>query len=384
MTFVNPIYNCFVEQRADAFHSLTNQGKLIGAMNRQPDFSIQTKPRDGWVSSIGKVCFPPYWIFLLMQRIALSQIYPAQNLIYGKIIRAKIDPSRVKNSISELIRKGYIVRRLVLENNGIRYSGLLIGHENSIQNGRWLLQATGSRDPIDRGLGFYSRQGLNTVLVDGPGVGESGGWAIPKTMGEAQEAGIRFLETAIKAKQIVLSGFSLGGAALGQAILSHDFKSDVQYTVVFQMTFDRLSNVAKNVFGKWAGKAISWLGLEMDTVFASEKLRKLKIEQIIVQGGTDIPPALAIRKEAFAGDGVIPAKACLGYQLNNLGFVDPKRHFICQDLHKHIPLSNISDTIHQIGRTFSNADRILQNPKERASVIIWISRLWNSLIRATA
>lgn len=199
---------------------------------------------------------------------------------------------------------------------------MVLGKKEGIENGKWIVQATGNCQPIEYVVGcaeLYSRIGFNALFINDPSVGRSGGHAIPQSLGEAQETGIRFLETALKAKQIAIAGFSLGGAMVGQAILQHRFRKDVDYLVIRQVTFDRTSNIAKKImpiFKSVAKHLVLWTGLEMDSIEASKKLQRLGIREVIIQASKKAIDRTSVpNKEDFETDGVIPARGSLGYRL---------------------------------------------------------------------
>jgi hypothetical protein len=162
-------------------------------------------------------------------------------------------------------------------------------------------------------------------------------------MGEAQEIGISFLETALKGKKIVMAGLSLGGAAVGQAILKHHFKTNVKYLAVQQMTFDSASNISAEVLGrlKWAVKnVVIWSGCEMDTIAASRKLQELEIPEVIVQASRFQVVGLPALED-FAGDGIITQKGSLGYRLVEEQVVEGKV-FYCLPGADHMTLNSLT------------------------------------------
>ena len=351
MATFNPIYtSCFA---ASPEMPATDPKASIGCpISELPvDFSVRTKAQRDWKDIakdinliIAKIIIVPWGIcsvgHFLLKRFVMSLVYPAQSQVLGCWKRTTDDLRR--DTFEKLSVKNYIVRHVVLEKNGVRYSGLLIGHEKTIRNGRWTLHATANNEPIECHAEEYAKEdqrcNFNTLLINGPGVGRSEGWADPETIGDAQEVGLSFLETAIKAKEILLSGFSMGGAAIGQAILQHKFIGDVHYTVVFQKTFDRLSNMANQTLGCWAGYLIKWLDLEMDTVQASEKLLdKENIQQIIVQAGPNRWPTMKVPKEIIEGDGTIPATASLSRTLNVEGHGNDRRYYVGANS-EHLPV----------------------------------------------
>lgn len=318
------------------------------------DFSIKDRQ---WQDIAGQITFLilkivifPWGLYELarytVQRLIMTMLYPAQSRITRVFLphllgAEALNAERQRISHLHLTNRGFIARNVVLEKNGVRYNGLLLGHATTITNGRWALQATGNATVIERAAESYYNGymgfGYNTLLINGPAVGRSEGHAVPDSIGEAQEIGISFLETALKGKKIVIAGLSLGGAAMGQAILKHHFKADVRYLAVQQMTFDSVSNVCAEAFGKlkWlVKKIVIWSGCEMDTVAASRKLQELGIPEVIVQASW-FPVAGVPALEHFVDDGLIPAEASYGYRLVEEGVLGGKV-FRCLPLAEHM------------------------------------------------
>lgn len=189
--------------------------------------------------------------------------------------------------------QGIYSRFVTLKQNGIQYSGLLFGRKENIKNGKWVIDSIGNNAAIEHipsdpnHINPYLNAGFNVLLVNYPNVGLSKGSVTPNGLGDSQEVGISFLETAVKAKKIVLSGHTLGSAAMGEAILSHHFQRNIEYLVIRRMGFDRLSHLAEKSIGSLGRFLVGWLGFEMDSVAASKKLQNLGIHEIVIQGGKD-------------------------------------------------------------------------------------------------
>lgn len=352
---------------ASALHA----GAMVGALHF---FAGNAPARQTWLGvayRVAQVAVLAYLARHVLQRCAMAALYPLQsrlvkcavpicntrNVVYSMqrwiaerlgIEVCNLDEARqtVPEQLWELTPSDWIVRHVTLEKNGVRYSGLMIGERERIANGQWVVQATGNMEPIEYTASVfahnYAERGFNTLLVNGPAVGRSGGHAAPKSMGDAQEVALSFVETALKAKRIVFAGRSLGGAAIGQAIVQHPFKRDVHYLVVRQMTFDRTSNIiakkATQVLNgllrreaehPWMERAVAWIiagiGLEMDSVAASRRLSALGIKEVIVQASRE-----ELRTEerpdpaAFIDDEVICPKASLAHALAKEGVVGDK------------------------------------------------------------
>jgi len=322
------------------------QGDMVSSLLRKCQNlseKILTKPvmRTGNVAL--KILFYSTTVRYTLQRVVMMPLYPAQSRIIREFVaRYYRNPflkvQKLNNDRRQIVRssRGFICRDVVLEKDGVRYSGMLMGYRDTIRNGNWALQATGNAEPIEntiqKAAQIYHRYQYNTLMINGPSVGKSQGTATPSTMGDAQDVGISFLETALKAKKIVIAGRSLGGAAIGQAILKHHFKEDVKYLVVRQMTFDCTSNICAKVMGQisprleWGvAKIIQSSGCEMDSVAASEKLQQLDIQEVIVQASHRVVPEKELPQlEDFKTDGPIIDTASLGYALIQKGITDKK------------------------------------------------------------
>ncbi|MBS0625540.1 MAG: hypothetical protein JSS32_05775 [Verrucomicrobia bacterium] len=227
----------------------------------------------------------------LAQIVGMRKIYPAHS--FGKY--------HVQNLRFVLEQKyqnqdKVIARDIVLEKDGVRYSGLIIGKEENLSNQKWALFAVGNYGTIEDAILMNShvpclRAGYNLLLVNGPSVGMSEmreGRTDPKEIGEVQELGLRFLETALKAKKIVMAGHSLGGGALGGAIENHVFDTDnIEYFAMRMMTFSRLSDIVKKLGGACADWVRWWLDYEIDSVAASQRLEQLGIHELIITAEDD-------------------------------------------------------------------------------------------------
>lgn len=301
---------------------------------------------------VAKTVFYTITIRYILQRIIMIPLYPIQSRIV-KLFFSQCREQRlneVRRGVADHNSGEWICRDVVLEKNGVRYSGFLIGHKDTINNGNWALQATGNAEPIEYGIlkhphlvmseeyiaKIYHSLNYNVLMINGPAVGKNQGQSTPTRMGDAQQVGISFIETALKAKNIVIAGRSLGGAAIGQAILQHEFKKGVNYLAVSQMSFDRASNICGKIVGQisprleWiVEKLVQLVGCEMDSVAAAKKLQKLGIVQVVIQAShREIPQGELPRPEDFQTDGPIQAKSSLGHALIEQKITE-KKVFIC-------------------------------------------------------
>jgi hypothetical protein len=340
----------------------TRPGDFMGPISGKPvDFAVNeqkcwrdTAKRIGWI--LLKIVLFPWGLYELaryiVQRCIMAALYPAQSRIARFFLEAftgipfspdKLDIMRRQFAIDN--GYNYIVREVILEKNGVRYSGMMIGHRNTIGNGRWVIQTLGNAECMEHNPGMYAEiyhgQNYNVLVLNGPHVGRSEGTATPKTMGDAVDIGFTFLETAVKAKKIVMAGRSLGGAAIGQGILQHEFKIDkgIKYLSVSQMSFDSASSVCAKVVTATSKKEsriahllrrviealVIWSGCEMDNVEASRVLQRLGIKEVIVQTTNGELPSEALpEKGHFGHDGIIPPKATHARRLIKEGVTQNK------------------------------------------------------------
>jgi len=263
----------------------------------QIDFAVPGPQETCWkmakkiVLLVLKIVIFPWGLYegvkYLLGRIFMAIVYPAQFLYSVNELDA------IRRRVAPIFYQNVVIRSVVLEKNGVRYSGLIFGRPENISNGKWAIQAVGNGTPIEHMmddfefLDFFMTSGYNFLLVNGPGVGRSEGPAAPDRIGDAQEVGISFLETALKAQKIVLAGHSLGGAAIGRAVLQHEFREDTDYLVIRTFTFDTLSHIAGRIAGCVGRGLVHWLGYEMDNVAASRKLQQLRIHEVVFSGGLD-------------------------------------------------------------------------------------------------
>lgn len=373
--------------------------------DRNPDFSVTTTAPGSWLDTAKRIVsfivvnifILPYGLYQLsryiVQRVVMLPLFPAQSRIVrflaSGLRRENLDNYR-QEMAQRLTSEGFIVRDVSLEKNGVRYSGILIGHKDTINNGNWALQATGNAEPVDYSAEDFAHiyhtsnhinpnpSKYNLLLINGPSVGRSEGQATVETIGDAQEVGISFLETALKAKRVVIAGRSLGGAAIGQAILKHDFKPEVKYLVINQMTFSKASEICGKFvkkFERFVNWLVKWSSCEMDTIAASRKLSEKGIKEIIVQCSNKSVEGIP-HLEDFQTDGPIISDASLGYGLIKENLTKDKM-FICLPWASHMTDRSIIAPQVEIAKLgqIAKLDQIPKNNSRGCSFWSW---LWYS------
>jgi Chlamydia CHLPS protein (DUF818) len=270
-----------------------------------------------YTAQTGIVSYASYaTLGLAARKVASTMIgymaYPAaaSSLISCSGAREK----KEKEQIEHLAEEGFIVRKISLHKSGTKYDAVFITRPETIANGNWTINALGNETIMEFVIEKVAKKnfsnGCNTLLVNGPSVGLSGGWPTRYQMGAGFEAGLQFLEREVKAVRIVMHGFSLGGGMMGEAILNHDFtegmKRNIRYLSISDRTFGRLSGIA-GALTKPVVKPIFYItGTELDGVGAARKLSALGVRQIVIQHNS---------QNGERGDGKIPAPVSLAYEL---------------------------------------------------------------------
>lgn len=222
-------------------------------------------------------------------------------------------------ALKKLEKDGYCVKKIQLYKSGIRYDAAIIGHKSTIDNGKWTIHALGNGMAMEMFYDDLPRKNFannsNTLLINGPSVGQSGGWPTRYQFGAGFEAGLQFLEKQVDATHIVMHGLSLGGGMMGEAVLNHDFsygeKRGIKYLFVADRTFSKLSDVAANLVGSVVKPIFYLAGAELDGVSAGMRLSSKGIKQIVIQHKS---------QNGLGSDGVIADEISLANQLRKREF----------------------------------------------------------------
>ena len=191
----------------------------------------------------------------------------------------------------------YLIKQVILKTNGIHSHGIMIETIDTANNGKWVLQAAGNNGSVEHLAALsavvYGAAGCNVLLMNNPGVGESEGTATPQSIGATQNSAIEFLKTEKRATHIILAGYSLGGAAIGQAILQRNFKNDeeIKFFVLRQATFSKLSEISKHhvspCIAQCSSSMIQRFDCELDNIKASHILAQNNIAEVTIQAADD-------------------------------------------------------------------------------------------------
>ncbi len=233
--------------------------------------------------------------------------YPAAQHSMSHSFRMRLNVIRSKH-VKQLRAQGFDVSPLTLQKSGISYAAFVITHPEA-RSRDWAIEALGAamfmEGPMERIANRNRCLKVNTLMINGPSVGESSGAPTRYQFGAGFEAGMQYLEKEKKARHIILHGFSLGGGMMAEGILQHHFiRSDVEYLVIFDRTFSRVSEIVKERYGPWADALFRASGQQLDGVKAVEKLSRLKIRHIVINHFNYYP-------EGDDTDGAIPDIASL-------------------------------------------------------------------------
>jgi hypothetical protein len=222
-------------------------------------------------------------------------------------------------------------KRVSIEVNGKIVDALMMGREETLKNGRWVLYGVGNGHTYEEAMNSYLEDltgeiDANIIFFNYPGVGASEGHATKKSMADANRGVLKFLEDEVKAKEIILYGFSIGGGVQAEALDGYDFREDVKYVSVKEKTFESLSSVVTAILptlGRFVAKPLLKL---FDWDFQTAKgSRALPIPEVVIQSATEID--MSKNPDAIFDDGVIKKSASLAKRLIDDG-VTSNKHFI--------------------------------------------------------
>lgn len=220
-----------------------------------------------------------------------------------------------RSQMESLKQDGYITQKITLNKSGTKYDAVMVGHASTIDNGKWTIHALGHGTTMELYIQDLAEQNFNnhsnTLLINGPSVGESKGWPTRYQLGAGLEAGLQLLEHEVKATHIVMRGFSLGGGMMAEAILNHHFEErNMHYLSISDRTFSRLSTIAGHFIGRIAEPIFYLAGTELDGIGAAKKLSDLNVRHIMVQHSSS---------DSEGNDCLIPDKVSLAHEIRERG-----------------------------------------------------------------
>lgn len=210
-------------------------------------------------------------------------VYPAITMFSKEHLRQE-----ESQFFTNLQKHGFVTQKISLHKSGVAYDATIVGHKDTISNGKWVVHALGKGMAMENSISELAQEnrakGVNTLLINGPAVGRSRGYPTRYQLGAGFEAGLQFLEKEVKATHIAFKGLSLGGGMMSEAVQTHEFDtSKVKYLGISDRSFSYLSSTAASFVGFIATVAFFLTGTELDGVAGAEKLKKLNIEHIIIQ-----------------------------------------------------------------------------------------------------
>lgn len=317
--FKHPYFN--LDETWDDF-STPRQDLAKPLSERVADFSIQTRGQSNSIvlkiiKLILQIVIFPWGIYSVtryaLQRIAMLGICPPQSqfakwlapYVYelnkpsGKkaetlnkfLLAHKIDNICILNNYSIF---PLIIREVVLEKNGERYQGMIVSNLDIVRNGTWAIHAMANQATLESIIekvgSSYVRNSINVLFINPPSVSLSKGHANLNTIVGSYELGVRFLEEALQAKNIIFSGRSLGAGIIGEVARRHKCLPRCKYLTVRIVPFNRLSDQAMEMFSRYSKifadaipSIFRWTQCEIDCVDASRELAKKGIFEIVLQ-----------------------------------------------------------------------------------------------------
>ena len=265
--------------------------------------------------------------------------------------------------------KNWVVKRTAinLKVEGVTIDVCLMGRQEHLQNGKWLLAAMPNGvayEMISEGGGLEqdlaNELDANIICFNYPGIGASVGSSNSEIMAKAYKAVLLFLEKEIKATKIIHYGRSMGGGVQALGLDGWDLNSGIQHVCIKDRSFCSNSEVAGGMFGAIAKIAVQFFGWEIDVMKASIRL---SCPEIIIQTGTanfSQPCDKGSRcgkcvkmedKTIILDDGFLPASSTLAEGLRQHykdnpqdASVDRKHFFVTASLHNALidvgPIAN--------------------------------------------
>lgn len=344
-----------------AFYKQTNQVTIENELRSKElmPTSYTYETESNVLRNAKKILFFP---FLLIHSLAGRLILPASaSGIFSKSSKEKADELRSSFTaygafnISLLEYKpgafqrswnaGWRFKRITVEVDGYKIDAAIMGKENTLNNGKWVLASHGNGefyedklrpprseeinphdlDPDKKDNNDFQQLliGLesNAVVFNYSGVGASSGPPNKQAMVKAYRAMLRFLEDkehGVGATEIIGYGHSMGGGVQGEALKNHQLQEGINYGFVKSKTFSSVAAVAsKKCSLGWLVKLLGW---DMDSV---ESSKVLQAPEIIIQRAEKTPQQNLDQGEygAFSNsnpilsDGVIPKDASLAKAL---------------------------------------------------------------------
>lgn len=267
------------------------------------------------------------------------KIYQILHSLVGKVAILPASTPRLLNRPSDYadqqrarikLESEWKYKRITVEVDGYKIDAMIVGKEDTLNNGRWVLASNANADFYEAVLSkecdfqhILTEIEGNAIVFNYPGVGSSSGMPNKEAMTKAYRAMLTFLEDekGVGAKEIIGYGRSIGGGVQGEALKEHELKKDISYVFIKDRTFSNLSTAAADLVPKITGfKFLGWiseflvklLGWNIDCV---ESSTTLQAPEIIIQSSTCTRETLKVKNIKIKDDDIISSKAALATTL---------------------------------------------------------------------
>ena len=263
----------------------------------------------------------PIGLYKLLQNLAGKVIVPAST---PSLLSLSDDYAmQVRQNLP--LAGDWKYKRVTVAVDGEQIDAAIICKESTFNNGRWFLASGGNAEFYEQNLvwntdikSILSEVHGNAIVFNYPGVGASSGVPNRQAMAKAYRAMLAFLEdniNGIGAKEIIGYGHSIGGGVQGDALESHELKSNIKYIFIKSRTFSNLRTEASSMgsfLGSFLGSLVKFFGWNMDSTKSS---KKLQVPEIILQTANVHKYQILNDISRLLDDGVIPAQASLAKAL---------------------------------------------------------------------
>jgi len=218
--------------------------------------------------------------------------------------------------------EGREVKRVSVQANGYLVDTLVVGKQENLNNGRWIIFSNGNGEVYeaqrDDYLELADTLDANIIFYNYASTGRSSG-LLPnhKAILASHQAMHAFAKDELGAKEIIDFGHSIGGGIQGENLKTMPLDQEIKYVFVKHMTFATISELAEVMVGI-AGAAIPYLNWEYSSVESSKALQH---REIIIQQGR-VNGQMTQVDQLTETDGVVPGKESLAKAL----FEDPECH----------------------------------------------------------
>ncbi len=313
---IKPNFISLIDQRfKDSSYLLKTKREFVQKPSVSPFYQLKTKER---TSNVSQKIFAG---LLPLKALAERCILPASmlSITRGKhqsffpFIKQKYFPEKISDhaDLPEEQKKdygnGWKYKRFTVRVDGLNIDATVMAQESTLHNGRWVLNSLGNIQLYEQKIKnswrlkrILKQTGSNAVLFNYPGVESSSGEPRTKTLVKAYQTMLKFLETEVKAKEIIGYGYSIGGGVQGESLKTHSFKDGIRYLFIKDRSFSSLARVVSSWTG--LGFLLPALGWSLNSIDSSRRLSSLGIPEIIMQ-------TTGIDRRTLVSDGVISVNA---------------------------------------------------------------------------